>query len=110
MPLMTDEAVETEQFTHFQGGTAVHRLHIGQGLLCLQMALSAMSFVDNVKDVEHVADNATRFLVLEDKPLGLIKSFCHLNLEVSDIIISTGVTFAEFSDFMSYWVIKGGFF
>ena len=101
MPLMTDEAVETEQFTHFQGGTPVHRLHIGQGLLCLQMALSAMSFVDNVKDVEHVADNAARFLVLEDEPLGPITSFCHLNLEVPDIVISTGVTFAEFSDFMS---------
>ncbi len=110
MPLMTDEAVETEQFTHFQGGTVVHRLHISQCLLCLQMALSAMSFVDNVKDVEHVVDNAARFLVLEDEPLGPIKSFCHLNLEVPDIVISTGVTFAEFSDFMSCWVIKGGFF
>ena len=85
MSLMTDEAVETEQFTQFQGGTVVHRLHICQCLLCLQMALSAMSFVNNVKDVEHVADNATRFLVLEDQPLGLIKSFCHLNLEVPDI-------------------------
>ena len=86
MSLMTDEAVETEQFTQFQGGTVVNRLHIGQGPLGLQMALSAMSFVDNVKDVEHVADNAARFLVLEDQPLGLIKSFCHRNLEVPDIV------------------------
>ena len=75
MPLMADEAVETEQFTEFQGGTVVHRLHISQCLLCLQMALSAMSFVDNFKDVEHVADNAPRLLVLENPPLGLIKSF-----------------------------------
>ncbi len=59
MSLMTDEAVETEQFTQFQGGTVVNRLHIGQGPLGLQMALSAMSFVDNVKDVEHVANNVT---------------------------------------------------
>ena len=64
MPLMTDEAVETEQFTQFQSGTIVHRLHNCQCLLCLQMALSAMSFMDNVKDVEHVADNATRLIVL----------------------------------------------
>ena len=98
MSLMTDEAVETEQFTQFQGGTVVNRLHIGQGPLGLQMALSAMSFVNKVKDVEHVADNATRFLVLEDQPLGLIKCFCHLNVKVPDIIISTGVTFAEFSE------------
>ena len=110
MSLMPDEAVETEQFTQFQGGTVVNRLHIGQGPLGLQMALSAMSFVNNVKDVEHVADNATRFLVLEDQPLGLMKSFCHLNLEVPDIIISTGVPFAEFSECISYWVINGGFF
>ena len=75
MPLMTDEAVKTEQFTQFQGGTVVHRLHISQYPLCLQMALSAMSFVDNFKDVEHVVDNAPRLLVLENPPLGLIKSF-----------------------------------
>ncbi len=98
MSLMTDEAVETEQFSQFQGGTVVNRLHIGQGPLGLQMALSAMSFVNNVKDVEHVTHNATRFLVLEDQPLGLIKCFCQLNFEVPDIIISTGVTFAEFSE------------
>jgi len=59
----------------FQGETVVHRLHICQCLLCLQMALSAMSFVDNFKDVEHVADNTPRLLVLENPPLGLIKSF-----------------------------------
>jgi len=75
MPLMTDEAVETEQYTQFQGGTVVHWLHICHCLLCLQMALSAMSFVDNFKVVEHVADNAPRLLVLENSPLGLIKSY-----------------------------------
>ncbi len=64
MSLMTDKAVITEQFTQFQRGTEVHRLHNGQCLLCLQMALSAMSFKDNVKDVEHVADNTPRLLVL----------------------------------------------
>ena len=69
MSLMTDEAVQTEQFTQFQGGTVVNRLHIGQGPLGLQMALSAMSFVDNFKDVEHVADNAPRLLALENSPL-----------------------------------------
>ena len=75
MLLMTDKAVETEQRTQFQSVTVGHRLHSRQCLLCLQMALSAMSFVDNVKDVEHVADNAPRPLVLENQPLGLIKSF-----------------------------------
>jgi hypothetical protein len=54
------------------------------------MALSAISFMDNVKDVQH--DNAPRFLLLEGQPLGLIKSFCHLNLEVPVIIISTGIS------------------
>ncbi len=75
MLLMTDEAVETEKCTQFQSGNVVHRLHNCQCLLCLQMALSAMSFMDNVEDVEHVADNAPRPLVLENQPLGLIKSF-----------------------------------
>ncbi len=75
MLLVTDEAVETEQCTQFQSGTVVHWLHKCQCLLHLQMALSDMSFVDNVKDVEHVTDNAPRPLVLENQPLGLIKSF-----------------------------------
>jgi len=77
---LTDETVETEQFTQFQitqfqSGTVVHRLHNCQCLLCLQMALSAMSLVDNVKDVEHVADNAPILFVLENQPWGLMKSF-----------------------------------
>ncbi len=75
MPLMTDKAVETEQFTQLQSGTVVHRLHNCQCLLCLRMALSAMSLVDNIKDIEHVANNTPRLLVLENPPLGLIKSF-----------------------------------
>jgi hypothetical protein len=45
------------------------------------MALSAMSFLDNVKDVEHVADNAPGLHVLENQPLGPIESFCLLNLK-----------------------------
>ncbi len=46
MPLMTDKAVETEQFTHFQGGTVVHRLHISQLLECLTAACKTLSLAN----------------------------------------------------------------
>jgi hypothetical protein len=74
------------------------------------MTLSEMSFLDNVKDVEHVADNASIFLVLENHLWGPIESFCLLNLKIPGIIISSGVTFAEFPDCSSLWVIRGSFF
>ena len=85
---MTDEAVETEQFTQFQGGTVVNRLHIGQGPLGLQMALSAMSVMYDVKYVQHVTNYATRFLVFENKLHRPIESFRLLNLEMLDIVVS----------------------
>ncbi len=65
MLLMADETVINEQFTQLVGGAVEHRT-IGKGLVHLQMALSAMSLVDDVKDVKHVEDNAPRLFVLEN--------------------------------------------
>jgi hypothetical protein len=65
MLLMADKRVINEQFTQLVGGAVEHR-KIDEGLVHLQMALSAMSLVDNVEDVKHVEDNATRLLVLEN--------------------------------------------
>ncbi len=64
MPLVAKETVCNEQFTQFVRGAVEHRT-IGEGLVHLQMALSAMSLVDDVKDVKHVEDNAPRLLVLQ---------------------------------------------
>ncbi len=63
MPLVADKTVCNEQFTQLIGGAVGHRT-IGKGLVHLQMALSAMSLVDDVKDVKHVEDNTSRLLVL----------------------------------------------
>ncbi len=63
MPLMADKTVCNEQFTQLVGGAVEHRT-IGKGLVHLQMSLSAMSLVDDIKDVKHVEDNAPRLLVL----------------------------------------------
>jgi hypothetical protein len=65
MLLMADKTVINEQFTQLVGGAVEHRT-FGKGLVHLQMALSAMSLVDDVEDVEHVEDNAPRLLVLEN--------------------------------------------
>ncbi len=65
MLLMADKTDINEQFTQLVGGAVEHRT-IGKGLVHLQMALSAMSLVDDVEDVKHVEDNASRLLVLEN--------------------------------------------
>jgi hypothetical protein len=65
MPLVADETVCNEQLTQFVRGAVEHRT-IGKGLVHLQMALSAMSLVDDVEDVKHVEDNAPRLLVLQN--------------------------------------------
>jgi hypothetical protein len=65
MLLVADKTVINEQFTQLVGGAVEHRT-ICEGLVHLQMALSAMSLVDDVKDVKHVEDNAPRLLVLEN--------------------------------------------
>ncbi len=64
MPLVADKTVVDEQFTQLVGGAVEHHT-IGKGLVHLQMALPAMSLVDDVKDVKHVEDNAPRLLVLQ---------------------------------------------
>ena len=48
---MTDKTVHNEHLTQVISGTVEHWQTIIQCLLCLQMALSAMSVLDNVKDV-----------------------------------------------------------
>jgi hypothetical protein len=53
MLLMADKTVINEQFTQLIGGAVEHHT-IGKGLVHLQMALSAMSLVDDVEDVKHV--------------------------------------------------------
>ncbi len=65
MLLTADKIVINEQFTQLVGGAVEHST-IGKGLVHLQMALSAMSLVDDIKDVKHVEDNAPRLLVLEN--------------------------------------------
>ncbi len=60
---MADKTVINEQFIQLIGG-AVEHCTIGEGLVHLQMALSAMSLVDDIEDVKHVEDNASRLLVL----------------------------------------------
>ncbi len=62
---MADETVVYEQFTQLIGGAVEHRT-IGKGLVHLQMALPAMSLVDDVEDVKHVEDYAPRLLVLQN--------------------------------------------
>ncbi len=62
---MADETVNNEQFTQLVGG-AVEHCTIGESLVHLQMALSAMSLVDDVKDVKHVEDNSPRLFMLEN--------------------------------------------
>jgi hypothetical protein len=61
---VADKTVCNEQFTQFVCGAVEHRT-IGEGLVHLQMALSAMSLVDDVKAVKHVEDNAPRLLLLQ---------------------------------------------
>ncbi len=53
MPLVADGTVCNEQFTQLVCGAIEHHT-IGKGLVHLQMSLSAMSLVDDVKDVKHV--------------------------------------------------------
>jgi hypothetical protein len=65
MLFVADKTVINEQFTQLIGGAVEHHT-IGKGLVHLQMALSAMSLVDDVEDVKHVEDNAPRLLVLEN--------------------------------------------
>jgi hypothetical protein len=107
---MTDKTVRNEHLTQVISGTVEHWQTIFQCLLCLQMALSAMSVLDNVKDVQHVADNAPIFLVFENHLWGPIESFCILNLKMPDLIVSLGMTFAKFPYCGSLWVVRGGFF
>jgi hypothetical protein len=66
MLLVADKTVINEQFTQLVGGAVEHRT-IEEGLVNLQVALSAMSLVDDIKDVKHVEDNAPRLLVLTSK-------------------------------------------
>jgi hypothetical protein len=74
------------------------------------MAESAMSVMYDVKYVQHVADNAPRILVLENHLYEPIKSFCLLNLEMPVVLVSLGVTFAEFQYWGRFTVIRRGFF
>jgi hypothetical protein len=53
MLFVADKTVINEQFTQLIGGAVEHH-RIGKGLVHLQMALSAMSLEDDVKDVKHV--------------------------------------------------------
>jgi hypothetical protein len=85
MPLVADKIVIIEQFTQLVGG-AVEHCTIGKGLVHLQMALSAMSLVDDVKDVKHVEDNAPRLLVLQNDSEQPIKTFSLLQHNLLDIL------------------------
>ena len=85
---MTNKAESDEQFTQLVGGAVELRFTIGKGLVHLQMALSAMSLVDDIRDIEHVTDNPTRLLVLENTLRGLINRLGFLNLEMLDIAVS----------------------
>ena len=91
MTLMTNKAESDEQFTQLMGGAIELRFTIGKGLVHLQMALSAMSLVDDIRDIEHVTDNPTRLLVLENTLRGLINRLGFLNLEMLDIAVSLDV-------------------
>ncbi len=54
-----------------------------------------MSFVDDVKYVQHVEDNAPRLLVLENDFWQAIETFSLLNLKLLDIIVSLDVILTE---------------
>jgi hypothetical protein len=92
--LMTSKTVHNEQFAQFISGTVEHRQTICQCLLHLHMAESAMSVMYEVEYVQHVANNAPGILVLENHLHRPVKSFCLLNLEMPDIVVSLGFTFA----------------
>ncbi len=66
MTLMTNKAESDEQCTQLVGGAIELRFTIGKGLVHLQKTLSAMSLVDDIEDIEHVNDNPTGLLVLEN--------------------------------------------
>jgi hypothetical protein len=50
-----------------------------------------MSLVDDIEDIEHVKDNPTRLLVLENTLRGLMDRLSFLNLEMLDIALSLDV-------------------
>ncbi len=77
-----------EQFTQLIGGAVEMRCTIGKGLVHLQMALSAMSLVDDIKDIEHVKDNPTGLFVFENTLRGPIDRLGVLNLELLDVVVS----------------------
>jgi hypothetical protein len=86
MTLMANKTVMYEQFTQLISRAVKHST-IGKCLLHLQMALSAMSFVDNVKYVQHVENNTPRLLVLKNGFWRAIKRFSFLNHILLDVII-----------------------
>ncbi len=47
-----------------------------------------MSLVDDIEDIEHVKDNPTELLVLENTLRGLIDRLGLLNLKMLDIAVS----------------------
>jgi hypothetical protein len=89
---MTNEAGSDEQCTQLVGGAIELRFTIGKGLVHLQKALSAMSLIDDIEDVEHVKDNPpTGLLVLENTLRGPINRLGFLNLEMLDVAVSLDV-------------------
>ncbi len=75
MLLMADETVIDEKSIQLIRGVVECWRTIRQRLLHLQMALPAMSLLDDIKDVKHVPDNAPSFLVLENHLRGPVDSF-----------------------------------
>jgi hypothetical protein len=89
---MTNKAESDEQCAQLVGGAMDLRFTIGKGLVHLQMALSAMSLIDDIKDIEHVKDKPpTGLLVLENTLRGPINRLGFLNLEMLDIAVSLDV-------------------
>jgi hypothetical protein len=107
MTLMTNKAESDEQFTQLVGGAIELRFTIGKGLVHLQMALSAMSLVDDIRDIEHVMDNPTRLLVLENTLRGLINRLGFLNLEMLGIAVSLDVLPTKILTVAASWSSDG---
>ncbi len=89
---MANEAESDEQCTQLVGGAIELRFTIGKDLVHLQKALSAMSLIDDIKDIKHVGANPpTGLLVLENNLRGAINRLGFLNLEMLDVAVSLDV-------------------
>ena len=102
---MTNKAIITEYLAEPIHYTVVHWLCICQCLLNPQVTHAAISLVDDIKDVKHVAHNAISFFMNEDNHGHSVGCLGFLKSDVTTVIVALFVVRAECLNLLDFKIV-----